>query len=202
MKRVKRSFGETLLDVRKQNGLSQQRLADLLFVNRSSVANWEAGRRLPDAAMIAKIASILEVDISELLDSADENNASPLVIMVDDNKITLSGGAQVIEKALPWATVVTFCKPSSAIEYARANNVSLAFLDIELGTASGIELCKTLTEINPHTNVIFLTAYEEYSFEAWNTSASGFMLKPITSEGVRSQLKKLRHPFPSGGAAL
>ena len=38
VKRVKRSFGEALLAARRQNGMSQQQLADALFVNRSSVA--------------------------------------------------------------------------------------------------------------------------------------------------------------------
>jgi DNA-binding LytR/AlgR family response regulator len=73
-------------------------------------------------------------------------------------------------------------------------------LDIELGTASGLELCRRLLEINPCTNVVFLTAYADYSLDAWKTEASGFMLKPLTTEGVREQLKKLRYPFWTGGA--
>ena len=54
----------------------------------------------------------------------------------------------------------------------------------------GSELCRTLLEINPRTNIVYLTAYIEYSFDAWSTGASGFTLKPITAEGIRAQLKK------------
>ena len=197
---MKRTFGESLLAARKQKGLSQQQLADSLPVNRSSVANWEANRRLPDAAMIAKIAEVLNADITELIDAASEESVSPLVIIVDDNRIILTGGKQIIEKAIPNATVVGFSGPLQAIEYARDNRVALAFLDIELGTASGLDLCNTLLDINPNMNVIFLTAYPEYAISAWNTDAIGFMVKPITVEGVKAQLKKLRHPFPTGGA--
>ena len=197
---MKRSFGETLLDVRKQNGLSQQRLADLLFVNRSSVANWEAGRRLPDAAMIAKIAEVLGVDLSDLFDAANEEAAKSFVIVVDDNKIVLTGELPVLKAVLPKATVVGFTKPSQAVEFAKANRVVLAFLDIELGSSSGLDLCGALLDINPHTNVVFLTAYGDYSIDAWSTGASGFMIKPITAEGVRAELKKLRHPFSFGGS--
>ena len=39
----------------------------------------------------------------------------------------------------------------------------LAVLDIELGTASGLDLCRTLIEINPCTNIVFLAAYADYS---------------------------------------
>ena len=199
---MKRSFGETLLDVRKQNGLSQQRLADLLFVNRSSVANWEAGRRLPDAAMIAKIAEVLGVDLSDLFDAANEEAARPFVIVVDDSKIILKGELPVLKAVLPKATVVGFTKPSQAVEFAKANRVVLAFLDIELGSSSGLDLCGALLDINPHTNVVFLTAYGDYSIDAWSTGASGFMIEPITAEGVRAELKKLRHPFSFGGETV
>ena len=198
---MKRSFGEALFSARKQKGLSQQQLADRLFVNRSSIANWEADRRLPDATMISKIAEVLGVEIDMLLSAAAGNNECPNVIIVDDSKIILNGSTPVIEKAIPSATVVGFTGPLQAIEFARENRVALAFLDVELGKASGIDLCHTLLDITPHMNVVFLTAYPEYAIDAWSTDACGFMVKPITKEGVLAQLKKMRHPFPTGGNA-
>lgn len=100
---------------------------------------------------------------------------------------------------MPNATVTGFTDTSEAIEYAKANRIALAFLDIELRNKSGLDLCRDLLEINPHTNVVFLTAYSEYAFDAWSTGASGFMLKPITPQGVRAQLQNLRYPFWTGG---
>ena len=58
-----------------------------------------------------------------------------------------------------------------------------------------LDLCRELLQINPRTNVVFLTAYLEYSFEAWDTRACGFLLKPITTDAVRKQLLKLRFPL-------
>ena len=199
---MKRTFGKTLLAARKQKGLSQQELADALPVSRSSVANWESDRRLPNATIIARIAEILDIAVADLLASASEEAARPTVIIIDDNKIVLTGAKPIIEKALPNATVVGFNKPSEAMRYAKENRISLAFLDIELGLSNGIDLCNELLKINPRMNVVFLTAYPEYSVDAWNTEASGFMVKPITTEGVRAQLKKLRHPFPTGGVGI
>ena len=46
----------------------------------------------------------------------------------------------------------------------------------------------------PHTNVVFLTAYAEYSFDAWDTGACGFLLKPLSAQSVRGQLGRLRYP--------
>ena len=103
---------------------------------------------------------------------------------------------------MPSATIVGFTSPAEALEYARGNRVVLAFLDIELGKTSGFDLCRALLNTNPRMNVVFLTAYAEYSLDAWSTGASGFMVKPITPEGVCKQLANLRYPFLSGGTSV
>lgn len=193
-------FAETLRRLRIEGKLSQAQLADKVFVTRSTVARWESGSRLPDVAMISRLAQCLGVDVNMLLSAVVESDESPNVIMVEDRKVILSGSLTVLEEVMPSATVVGFTRPSEAIEYARLNRVALAFLDIELGNMSGLELCHTLQAINPHTNVVFLTAYAEYSLDAWDTGASGFMLKPMTSESVRAQLKNLRYPIMWRGA--
>ena len=191
-------FAETLRKLRTERGLSQRELAKRMYVTRSTVARWENGSRLPDAAMISRVAQCLGVDVNALLSSTPKNDESPNVIMVDDRKVILSGGLPVLEEVMPNATIVGFTRPAEAVEYAKGNQVALAFLDIELGKTSGLDLCRTLLDINSRTNVVFLTAYAEYSLDAWNTGASGFLLKPITPEGVRGQLEHLRHPLSSG----
>ena len=115
-----------------------------------------------------------------------------------DRKLILSGGLPILESVMPNATVTGFTDADEAIEYARQNRVALAFLDIELRNTNGLELCRALLNINPRTNVVYLTAYGDYALDAWSTGACGFMLKPITPEGVKEQLKKLRYPFFSG----
>lgn len=193
-------FAETLRKLREERGLSQKVLGQQLFVNHSTVARWENGSRLPDATMIPRIASCIGADVNALFQLAAQSEDSPNVIIVDDSKVILSDGLAVLGEVMPNATITGFISPQEAIEYAKANRVALAILDIELGTVSGLDLCRTLHEINPRTNFVFLTAFAEYSLSAWETEASGFLLKPLTPEGVREQLKKLRYPFSMGGA--
>lgn len=191
-------FADTLKRLRAEKGLSQRELAERMYVTRSTVARWENGSRLPDATMISRIAECLSVNVGTLLSAAAESDESPIVIMVDDRKVVLSGSLPILEKVMPNAMVVGFTRPTEAVEYARRNPVALAFLDIELGNTSGLDLCRTLIDINPRMNVVFLTAYAEYSLDAWSTGASGFMVKPITPEDVRKQLEHLRYPFSMG----
>lgn len=192
-------FSDTLRKLRTEKGLSQQELAKKMYVTRSTVVRWETGSRLPDAAMITQLSEVLGVDINMLLSAAAQSDKCPVVMMVDDRKLILTGGLPVLKEVLPNATVKGFGQASEAIEFAKQNRVSLAFLDIELRNTSGLDLCRTLLEINPRTNIVYLTAYSEYALDAWSTGASGFMLKPITPQGVREQLKRLRYPFWTGG---
>ena len=193
-------FAKNLKELRMKNNMSQRELAERMFVTRSTITHWENGIRQPDASMIYRLAGCLKVNVDRLLSAAVESDESPAVILVDDSKIVLTGGLPILETALPNATVIGFTKPSEAVQFVKANNVVLAFLDIELGTLNGLDLCRTLLEINPLLNVVYLTAYGEYSIDAWSTGASGFIVKPITVEGVKTQLKNLRHPFSLGGA--
>ena len=192
-------FADTLKKLRAIKGLTQIQLANLMFVNKATISKWENGSRLPDAAMITRLAKVLDVDVGTLLSTAAESDESPNIIVVDDNKAILSENMFVLENVVPNATITGFHKPKMAIEYAKVNRIDLAILDIEMGTASGLDLCHALLEINPCTKVIFLTAYPEYSLKAWDTDACGFIVKPLTPEGVRRQIKKLRCPFSMGG---
>ena len=192
------TFANVLRKIRTEKGFSQQALADKMFVTQSTVARWESGTRLPDAVMTNRLATILGVDVS-LLFTAAESDESPNVILVDDMKLILVDGLPVLEEVMPNANVIGFTDAAETIEYAKDNRVSLAFLDIELRNTSGLDLCRDLLAINPRTNVVYLTAYSDYSLDAWRTGASGCMLKPLTPERVREQLKNLRYPFLVGG---
>ena len=192
-------FADTMKKLREEKGLSQNEIAKRMYVTRSTVSRWESGLRLPDATMIARLSEVLGVNVNFLLNAAAQSDENLIVIMVDDNKVVLNGGMPIIEEVIPNATVTGFTKPSEAVEYAKANRVTLAFLDIEMADISGLDVYRDLLKINPRTNVVYLTEYKDYSFDAWDTGAVGFMLKPLTPEGVKKQLKKLKFPFLTGG---
>ena len=192
-------FAETLRKLRKEKGLSQSQLASQMFVNKSTIARWENGIRLPDAAMITRLSKVLEVDVGTLLSTAVESDKSLNIIMVDDNKAILSYSLLIMEEVVPNAAIVGFNWPQEAIEYAKVNRIDLAVLDIEMGTASGLDLCHALLEINPCTKVVYLTAYPDYALDAWGSDACGFMVKPLTPESFRRLLKKLGYAVYDGG---
>ena len=60
-------FGEKVKQIREERGMTQQTLADKLYVTRQAVSRWERGARYPELLTAKKIAIILDVSLDELL---------------------------------------------------------------------------------------------------------------------------------------
>ncbi|QAT50435.1 XRE family transcriptional regulator [Caproiciproducens sp. NJN-50] len=60
-------FNEKLQELRKRKGLTQEELAEALFVSRTAVSKWESGRGYPGIDSLKVIASFFSVSIDELL---------------------------------------------------------------------------------------------------------------------------------------
>ena len=173
------AFGKKIKALRRDRGLSQQQLADNLFVSRKTVGNWETGNRFPDITMISKLADELRVE----------------TYVVDDEPIILKGFVHILTDTLPDMQIAGFQTAADAIAYAHTTRVEIAFLDIELGGESGISLAETLQKLNPSTNIIFLTGHPEYAYQALNLHCSGYVLKPLTPEKIKKELAHLRFPL-------
>ena len=60
-------FGERLKQAREKKGMTQQTLAERLFVTRQTVSRWENGVRYPDILAVRKLSEILEISLDDLL---------------------------------------------------------------------------------------------------------------------------------------
>jgi len=74
-------FNEKLQELRKNKGLTQEELAEALYVSRTAISKWESGRGYPSIGSLKEIAKYFPVTIDELL-SSDE----VLSIAEEDNK--------------------------------------------------------------------------------------------------------------------
>ena len=74
-------FNEKLQELRKRRGLTQEELAEALYVSRTAISKWESGRGYPSIDSLKAIAGYFSVTIDELL-SGDE----VLAIAEEDHK--------------------------------------------------------------------------------------------------------------------
>ena len=74
-------FNEKLQELRKQKGLTQEELAEKLYVSRTAISKWESGRGYPNIESLKAIAKFFSVTVDELLSSGEV-----LTIAEEDNK--------------------------------------------------------------------------------------------------------------------
>ena len=60
-------FNEKLHELRKRKGLTQEELAEVLYVSRTAVSKWESGRGFPSIESLKAIAKYFSVSLDELL---------------------------------------------------------------------------------------------------------------------------------------
>ena len=75
---------EIIAKLRNDNGLTQQDLADRLFVSRSLVAMWEAGTRVPDGCSVSGMAKLFGVAESDIIGDKGYAYASPAELGIID----------------------------------------------------------------------------------------------------------------------
>ena len=113
------------------------------------------------------------------------------VVMADDEPGVLLFLCSILSKLEGALVVVTSENASDAITLVREQSPDLAFMDIELPDMKGIELAEKLREIKPDIEIVFITAHQEYSFDAFKLYASDYILKPIDEERVKSTFQRI-----------
>ncbi|MFR5601364.1 MAG: response regulator [Lachnospiraceae bacterium] len=119
-------------------------------------------------------------------------------ILVDDEPLALKDMEETILEVDPGCSPACFGRPREAMDYARDHKIDVAFLDIEMGSLSGITLAKVLKEIQPEISIIFVTSHVQYAVEAFSIHASGYLLKPVAKEDMMRELTFLYGDVNSG----
>lgn len=112
------------------------------------------------------------------------------IIYVDDEALALQNFILLMQATLPQQRVYTFVKGEQALEFAHNEKVDIAFLDINMHP-SGIEMGKALKKLNPDIKLVFITAYNNYAFEAYQLEVVDYLLKPYDKAQLRKTIIKL-----------
>lgn len=126
------------------------------------------------------------------------------ILIVDDERIARDGMANLIQNIYRDAKVYTFERSDEAIEKAMEVRFDIAFCDIMMEPISGIETARVLSRISSTTNIIFTTGFSNFTKEAMEIHASGYIVKPVTKSKIMHELKFLRYPVdaPERGPRL
>jgi DNA-binding LytR/AlgR family response regulator len=98
-------------------------------------------------------------------------------IAIDDEPLALKVISNFCERIDFIKLDNTFSKPNEGLDYLGKYPIDLLFLDINMPSINGIELCKNLKQ---NSMIIFTTAYSEYAVDGFNLNAIDYLLKPFS----------------------
>lgn len=81
-------MGAFILEKRKQKGLTQKELADMLHLSNRTISKWECGKGIPDSAIMMELCSILGISVNELL-SGEELAGEVYKAKAEENVLAL-----------------------------------------------------------------------------------------------------------------
>ena len=137
-----KKIGEFLKELRKEKGLTQEQLAEILLVSGRTVSRWETGTNMPDLSVLIQMAEFYGVEIKEILDGERKSE-----IMDKELKETLSRVADYnklekkkVEKAGNIAFGLTFlvCAVAIIIQLIVTVNLSIVIGETVTLLAGGI----------------------------------------------------------------
>ena len=111
-------FNEKLQELRKSRGLTQEELAEALFVSRTAISKWESGRGYPSIDSLKEISRYFSVSIDDLL-SGDQL----IMIAEKENKSNLNSACDLLLGFVDLFSLLLillplYPKPSNGYSYA------------------------------------------------------------------------------------
>ena len=71
---------------RKELGITQEQLAEKIYVTEKAISRWETGRGMPDISLLVPLSKELNVKVSEILNGEDENNNNEIEQLIEYNE--------------------------------------------------------------------------------------------------------------------
>ena len=127
-------------------------------------------------------------------------------VIAEDEELLRTALSSLLKETWPQLQIVAECEDgASALESIAELQPDVAFLDIRMPGLTGIEVARGLADASPRTQVVFVTAYDQYAIDAFEQGAIDYLLKPITRERLLATVQRIQARAAAGhpdGATL
>ena len=117
-------------------------------------------------------------------------------LVADDELLALYNIKTIVSNNPLIDQVEAFSDSEKALEYAINNDIDIAFLDIEMGSVSGLEVAKAIRRNSINSYIVFTSGYD-YAITAFEIKANGYLLKPYDSSKVDYEIECAYQRFES-----
>jgi DNA-binding LytR/AlgR family response regulator len=123
----------------------------------------------------------------------------PRGIVAEDEALLRESLLAALREAWPDLEIVAACDDgASALEAIAEHQPDVAFLDIRMPGLTGLEVAAAAGQASPRTQVVFVTAYNQYAIDAFERGAVDYLLKPIARDRLEGTIKRLKERAASG----
>ncbi|KXG77199.1 LytR/AlgR family response regulator transcription factor [Thermotalea metallivorans] len=103
------------------------------------------------------------------------------------------GGVEVVAEAE---------EGKKAFEIIKREKPDVIFLDIQMRGMSGFDVADELMKLESCPLIVFITAYDQYAIKAFEINAVDYILKPISSERLKSTMDRLSNLLKRGSGDM
>jgi DNA-binding LytR/AlgR family response regulator len=117
----------------------------------------------------------------------------PTCVIAEDEALLRQALLDQLAQAWPQLQVLAACEDGAcALEAIAEHQPHVAFLDIRMPGLSGLDVAAAATQVSPQTQVVFVTAYDQYAVDAFERGAIDYLLKPISAERLDATVQRLQ----------
>ncbi len=119
-------------------------------------------------------------------------------LIAEDEELLRTSLVQQLGRLWPELRIVAECEDgASALEQLADRQPDIAFLDIRMPGITGIQVARALAELSPRTQVVFVTAYDQYAIDAFEQGAMDYLLKPVSDERLLATRDRILARMPA-----
>lgn len=93
---------DVILELRTKKGLSQDELAEKLYVTRQAVSRWETGETIPNTETLKRLSKLFDVSINTLLGSPRQLICQCCGMPLDDSSVSKEPDGTFNEEYCKW----------------------------------------------------------------------------------------------------
>ena len=121
------------------------------------------------------------------------SDAPRTCVIAEDEPLLRQALLDQLAQAWPQLQVVAACEDgASALEALAEQQPHVAFLDIRMPGLSGLDVAAAAAQVSPRTQIVFVTAYDQYAVDAFERGAIDYLLKPISAERLAATVQRLQ----------
>lgn len=117
------------------------------------------------------------------------------IAVCDDEKNVREMLRDKIDRDYPDTDIVFYESGEELLASDKLTDIDILFLDIQMEGRNGMDTARALRKNNEDVILIFVTALEEYVFQAFDVGAFHYLVKPFTDEKFREVLRKAVEQF-------